>query len=116
MQGLAELDLTAIRLQGLALEVKADQPCPGSVGNTHAYGIAGQGRPETRLYDKGNMVGVNLPTRIVSKPLVGQCALRPPAIEKTDLALFRSEISGGCLDDTAIYIEGQHRGLSMLLQ
>ena len=88
VQRLAQLDLAALRLQCLALQVEDDEPRAGAVGHADAHRIASQRRPESRLDDKGDMIRVNLPAGVVRKPFVGQGALRPAAIEEADFAFF----------------------------
>jgi hypothetical protein len=58
---LAELDFATLGLQGLALQVDDDKAGAGAIGNAHRNGIAGQGRPDTGLNDKGDVVCVDLP-------------------------------------------------------
>jgi hypothetical protein len=68
------------------------------------------------LNDKGNVIGVDLPTRTVRQPLVGQGALGPPAVEETDLALFRTKKACGGFDDAAVDVQVQNSGLAVLFE
>ena len=88
VQRFPQLDLAAVRLQCLALQVEDDKPGPGAVGHADTHGIAGQRWPETWLHDKRDMIGMNLPAGVIREPFVGQGALRPPAVEEADLAFF----------------------------
>jgi hypothetical protein len=89
VQCLAKLNLSALRLQSLALQIEDDQACARSIRNTDTNGFAGQTWPKARLHDKRHMIGVDLPAHIVGKFLVRQRTLSPSAVKEADFAFFR---------------------------
>src|ERR1019366_6411093 len=110
----AQFDLSAVGFQGLTLEIEANQARAGTVGNANAHGFTGEGRPQSRLNDKRDMISVDLPTSVIGKFLVGQGALCPPTIQKANFAFFGAHIAGGCLYDPTIYVERQYSRLPVL--
>src|SRR5262249_43142296 len=105
MQRFPKLDLAAVGLQCLALQIEDNKAGPGTVRHANTNRVAGDGRPETWLDDEGNVVGMNLPAGVVCELLVGQGALGPPAIKEADFALFGAQIPGCGFDDATIYIK-----------
>jgi len=59
---------------------------------------------------------MNLPVCVVSKPLVGQGALCPAAIEEAHLAFLIAHIARGGFDNATIDVQLKHCLFAMLLE